>query len=372
MEEKERTTPTGDRSRGVSTFLSPGATQESSGLSYFSQTFPAAASAADDEVGDHVRIPSSSHSPSPLGHAGGVSAGSCEQRKDSMDDDYSGRRSGHVSVVATSRSTTPFFGQPEDIIDGTGGSVPAIGGGPSWRRRFELNFARPPPPPTLAERPVYFAPPTSLEAQWSPETYAQSVPAALGTIGSDITRPADGQRPNPDYTAAGPLSGAGTSLDSPSLSVPRRINYTKGHHISARAPPGMQETQEADGQVVDASRGVQFTPTHSLTSSSYPSTSPLLPPPPPTLDHRFDLGDIMFPGAGAVDGGVRVVPAGPIHNHSEGGSVDGHGELISAFDDSAAGWKRHTRVYGGGVCLACAAAGGGGFYGARVRPEDKR
>jgi hypothetical protein len=30
-------------------------------------------------------------------------------------------------------------------------------------------------------------------------------------------------------------------------------------------------------------------------------------------------------------------------------------------------------VYGGGgVCLTCAAAGGSGFYGARVRPEDKR
>lgn len=37
-------------------------------------------------------------------------------------------------------------------------------------------------------------------------------------------------------------------------------------------------------------------------------------------------------------------------------------------------WKRHTRVYGGGVCLACMASGGsdeGGFYGENV-PLDQR
>lgn len=44
------------------------------------------------------------------------------------------------------------------------------------------------------------------------------------------------------------------------------------------------------------------------------------------------------------------------------------------MDDSGAGWKRHTRVYGGGVCLACLASGGnhgGGFYGENV-PLDQR
>jgi hypothetical protein len=49
------------------------------------------------------------------------------------------------------------------------------------------------------------------------------------------------------------------------------------------------------------------------------------------------------------------------------------GEIISVVDDAGHGWKRHTRVYGGGVCLACLASGGqGGFYGDRVPLEDRR
>lgn len=113
-----------------------------------------------------------------------------------------------------------------------------------------------------------------------------------------------------------------------------------------------------------------WTSTTIMTSSpaSYPSTSPMLPPPPLTLDYAaapFDPSMIMFPGSGEViDGGVRIVPAavlGHAHQH--------HHEKVQ---ESAADWKRHTRVYGGGVCLACAAAEDGGFYGPRVRPEDRR
>lgn len=103
-----------------------------------------------------------------------------------------------------------------------------------------------------------------------------------------------------------------------------------------------------------------------VSSSSYPSTSPLLPPPPPTTDYAFDPSAIMFPGPGAViDGGIRIVPA---HHRNDAGSTHIH----AMFDSSGSGWKRHTRVYGGGVCLACAAAGNSGFYGASVRPEDKQ
>ncbi|KAI1362578.1 hypothetical protein F5Y08DRAFT_270766 [Xylaria arbuscula] len=48
-------------------------------------------------------------------------------------------------------------------------------------------------------------------------------------------------------------------------------------------------------------------------------------------------------------------------------------DMISVTDDLGADWKRHTRVYGGGVCLACLASGGhdGGFYGENV-PLDQR
>lgn len=102
-------------------------------------------------------------------------------------------------------------------------------------------------------------------------------------------------------------------------------------------------------------------------SSSYPPTSPLLPPPPPITHEAFDPSMVMFPGP-ARDGGIRVVPA---HNHRE--LVPSSTQVTSSSDHPGVSWARHTRVYGGGVCLACAAAAGdGGFYGDSVRPEDKR
>ncbi|ROV88970.1 hypothetical protein VMCG_10132 [Cytospora schulzeri] len=369
MEEEERTTPTRDWSRGVSTFLSPGATQESSGLSYPGQVFPA--DAPGGEESHDVRISSSSLSSSPLEYAGSASGGSVEKGKDNMDDDYSWVHSGPGSVVSASRSSTPFFGQPDDITDGASGSVPIIGGGPSRRRRFELNFAKPPLPPTRpGENPVYLAHRSSFETRRPPDTYAQSVPAGLGIVGAGITRQVDGRGPEPDYNAAAtcPRSATSgpTSIDSPSIS-----SYTKGYSTQSIAAPGIHMPQEVDAQAIGTRTRAQLSPDHAITPSSYPSTSPLLPPPPPTTDYQFDLAEIMFPGAGAVDGGIRVIP-GPIHNHSVGELVDVKGEVVGVFDDSAEGWKRHTRVYGGGVCLACAAAGGGGFYGARARPEDKR
>ncbi|KAI0427802.1 hypothetical protein F5Y09DRAFT_20651 [Xylaria sp. FL1042] len=75
--------------------------------------------------------------------------------------------------------------------------------------------------------------------------------------------------------------------------------------------------------------------------SSFPSSSPILP----------------------------LAPHAALHSRE----VDVTGEIISAADDSGAGWQRHTRVYGGGVCLACLASGGhdGGFYGENV-PLDQR
>ncbi|KAI0454970.1 hypothetical protein F5B21DRAFT_218617 [Xylaria acuta] len=68
-----------------------------------------------------------------------------------------------------------------------------------------------------------------------------------------------------------------------------------------------------------------------------------------------------------------ILPLAP-HAALESREVDVSGEIISVMDDSGAGWKRHTRVYGGGVCLACLASGGnhgGGFYGENV-PLDQR
>lgn len=68
-----------------------------------------------------------------------------------------------------------------------------------------------------------------------------------------------------------------------------------------------------------------------------------------------------------------ILPIAP-HAALDDGEMDAAGEVLSVMDDSGAGWKRHTRVYGGGVCLACMASGGGhhgGFYGENV-PLDQR
>lgn len=377
MEEEGRTTlSSGERSRGLSTFLSLGTSQASSGLSHPGQVFPAAAAA--DDGGHDGRIYPGSHSPSPLGHAGDATGGSSfEKGKDNMDDDHAGRDSELESIVATSRPTTPFFGQPENITDHASGSVAVTGGGPSWRRHVEPNFTVPPLPPTLAdENPVYLAHGTSFETRRLPTAYAQSVPTGLGIVGAGITGMVDGQRSEPRYTTAEtpPDSGTSgsTSIGSPSTDISRSRSLTRGHSIPPMTVMDIRMPLEVDGQANDTRRGARFSPDHALTPSSYPPTSPLLPPPPPTVDYHFDLANIMFPGAGAVDGGIRVVPAEEFHDHGEDGPIDARDEAVDVMDDSVAGWKRHTRVYGGGVCLACAAAGGGGFYGARVRPEDKR
>ncbi|KAI0544418.1 hypothetical protein F4679DRAFT_38671 [Xylaria curta] len=68
-----------------------------------------------------------------------------------------------------------------------------------------------------------------------------------------------------------------------------------------------------------------------------------------------------------------ILPLAP-HAALESKELDVSGEIVSVMDDSGAGWQRHTRVYGGGVCLACLASGGnhgGGFYGENV-PLDQR
>ncbi|KAK0755076.1 hypothetical protein B0T18DRAFT_316028 [Schizothecium vesticola] len=100
-----------------------------------------------------------------------------------------------------------------------------------------------------------------------------------------------------------------------------------------------------------------MTTAETFSPSSYPPTSPLLPPPPPG-----DFPEYQFVGG---PGGPGVV----LSEHE----VQLHDEIISIMDEAGHGWKRHTRVYGGGVCLACAAAGDeGGFYGDTVPMEDRR
>ncbi|KAF4464465.1 hypothetical protein FALBO_8708 [Fusarium albosuccineum] len=135
-------------------------------------------------------------------------------------------------------------------------------------------------------------------------------------------------QPNPDYMSS--TSSAILPPRSASPSIARRRSYNK------TLPIGVPVPQTSPSQGTSDAADLTFSP------SSYPPTSPLLPPAPPN--------------AGAKEIGVQ-------------------GEIIGVLDAEGAGWTRHTRVYGGGVCLACAASGGshgGGFYGATVRPEEMR
>ncbi|GAB1315242.1 SH3 domain-containing protein [Madurella fahalii] len=199
-------------------------------------------------------------------------------------------------------------------------------------------FARPPPPPPLTppnlDDPVY-------PFQDRRPSCAISIPPGLDT--SFI------HQPNPEYL------GSSTSTDMPSSSpqsttaIPRRRSYTKSVPISIPMPTAVPALASTETVTL----GSTFSP------SSYPPTSPLLPPPPPGHDA---LPEYQFVGG----------PGGPGVFLSQE-EIDVHGEIISVTDHAGHGWKRHTRVYGGGVCLACLAAGEeGGFYGATVPLEDRR
>ncbi|KAH7113366.1 hypothetical protein EDB81DRAFT_862555 [Dactylonectria macrodidyma] len=181
---------------------------------------------------------------------------------------------------------------------------PAFGGGDSMPRPL---MARPPPAPPL----------TPPELSTSVFTF------------EDRPRPGDDsfmRQPNPDYMSSTMGSILPSSVSSPS--IPRRRSYKKTLPIGVPVP----QTSSRASDPAD----LAFSP------SSYPPTSPLLPPAPPT--------------AGALE-------------------IDVRGEIIGVLDGGGAGWTRHTRVYGVGVCLACEASGGnhgGGFYGATARPKEMR
>ncbi|KAI1767124.1 hypothetical protein GGR53DRAFT_143667 [Hypoxylon sp. FL1150] len=172
------------------------------------------------------------------------------------------------------------------------------------------------PPP-----PLPLTPPTLLTGLFTFQDRRLST--AMSSIGDLDT--SFFSQPNPDYTLSPTPTSDSTSTALPqghdSPSIPRRRSYTK------TSPLGSGHAHsEHDGASLP---------------SSFPSSSPILP----------------------------LAP----HESLDGREIDVKGEIISVMNDSGAGWKRHTRVYGGGVCLACLASGSqGGFYGDNVPPEHRR
>lgn len=175
--------------------------------------------------------------------------------------------------------------------------------------RQSYTMMRPPPPPPLTP------PASSKPAVFAPEH---------GALGASLIH-----QPNPDYHS--PTASSSSPLPEDSPQEAGRRSYTRTLPLSIPTSPPIR-ARNSDSST--SSDEAQFSP------RSFPSPTPFLPPPPPALDEN-------------------------------GKSADVQGEVVSVTDGYGAGWTRHTRVYGGGVCLACAASGGdGGFYGATaLRPE---
>lgn len=143
-------------------------------------------------------------------------------------------------------------------------------------------------------------------------------------------------QPNPDYTSASTPSSGSQPSTVVTTSYPRRLSYNKTVPIGI--PVSRESSSTSDTDLI-------------FPANSYPPTSPVLPPPP------------TFP---------ELLNNDP----TDEAKIGLQGELVAVLDQDGSGWTRHTRVYGGGVCLACAAAGRehgeGGYYGDTVSPEERR
>ncbi|KAG6008672.1 hypothetical protein E4U21_004027 [Claviceps maximensis] len=151
-------------------------------------------------------------------------------------------------------------------------------------------------------------------------------------------------QPNPDY-----MSFTTSAMSQPDSfatpTTPRRRSYHRRvlvGNVTTITPPSFS---------VDVH---STTAQASVSSSSYPPKSPLLPlltPLPP---------DAIDPVCSNIKTHARL--------------MDVEGEIVFSLDRDGNEWTRHTRVYGGGVCLACTdsgdRSGGRGFYEATVMPEE--
>ncbi|OLN87053.1 hypothetical protein CCHL11_06533 [Colletotrichum chlorophyti] len=202
---------------------------------------------------------------------------------------------------------------------GPGRTSSFISGGPL--------LSRPPPPPPLT-------PPKLSPSIFTYDERRRSFTGGVPELDASFF-----EQPNPDYMSSTSTATTTATQSTPAIRsspTPRRRSYTKTLSITAPTPGSMPMLDDAD---------VAPSP------SSYPPTSPLLPGPPPVY------GEIRYDENTMQEIVVR-------------------GEIISFMDDAGTGWRRHTRVYGSGVCLACAASGDeghhGGFYGENVLPQEKR
>ncbi|KAL2758274.1 hypothetical protein ACRALDRAFT_2040503 [Sodiomyces alcalophilus JCM 7366] len=206
---------------------------------------------------------------------------------------------------------------------------PAVGSHSAGQRseviRPRFIMSRPPPPPPLT-------PPERSSSIFTIEDVNRSRAGTAPELDTSFF-----EQPNPDFMESSDVPSedqSAATTQTQNTPIPRRLSYTRMLPINT-SPASSPATAQGGSRSL-------------TTPSSFPPSSPSLPGP--------------LPAEGGSSGATSQ-------------EIEVQGEIISVMDDSGAGWKRHTRIYGGGVCLACAAAandGQGGFYGANVRPEDRR
>ncbi|KAF3760444.1 hypothetical protein M406DRAFT_72937 [Cryphonectria parasitica EP155] len=310
MEEEERYTTAGPWSRGVSTdwIEWQQEEEESSGPLLLP---PPPAAAAGPGLRDNARASSSSAPRLVRGTTAGAVAGSAQGRQDRIN-------------IATS-SLVNYMADDEHIRYGAHGAPGndndfIVNRSPSRHQRHRLDFNRPPPPPPL---PL----PTAGGGH-------------LNHSGSTTA----------SFSGFDARSGSASALSQEGAIM----GQTGGHHAEgvpfAYASSDFRSPRTTGAIAFDGhSSHVAFGTEDTFSPSSYPSISPMLPPPPPSIAEDFDPSVVMFPGPGAVvDGGIRIVPP---HGHGDGELVHTHGESMEAFGDPSSrdGWRRHTRVYGGDI-----------------------
>lgn len=210
-------------------------------------------------------------------------------------------------------------------------------GYPSLDNTSPWEFARPPPPPPLTP-PTFNDPGYPFESRRL--SYAVSNPPELdGGFTNEV---------NTDYRDGSTPADIQTLSSVSAIGIPRRTSYTRSIPIGIPTP-----ATSASSSAETIASSSAFSP------SSFPPSGPILPPPPPGSELPYDYQFVGGPGGPGIFYSEEV--------------VDLHGEILSVVDDGGHGWMRHTRVYGGGVCLACIGASGeGGFYGDTVPLEDRR
>ncbi|TLD34318.1 hypothetical protein PspLS_01680 [Pyricularia sp. CBS 133598] len=235
-----------------------------------------------------------------------------------------------------------------------------------------------PTPRQIPRKPLVAPPLLSLDTSDTPavfsfehrqKAYAASIPPELDSGGSGIDRLAFVYQGDPPFhvtiesespfgsdlssAASGSLSRASSATSPGTISVAK---HTRPTPIPVkRGTNNMWLAHKSSAATTYDSHDIR-----QGGSSSFPPASPLLPPPPPGSDNY----------------GPDLVPPLGQHSHMDGQEDHddyeiGHGYEHMSHQDDVPIWMRHTRSFGGGVCLACL-ANGGGFYGENVPLEERR